>query len=143
MLHVKPVAEHLPEGTVLIGERIEDAISRASSSRRHATPEYHRTIGSETRRIAGNHVAVYPERLVNYFIQGATDEGDVVLDPFMGTGTTAVVAHALGRQYIGFDISADYVKTANLRIEAGPYLDELKQRKTDQSLFQILKWERL
>ena len=84
-------------------------------------------IGSEARRIAGNHVAVYPERLVNYFIQGATDEGDVVLDPFMGTGTTAVVANALGRQYLGFDISADYVQTAMDRIESGPYLEELKK----------------
>ena len=36
-------------------------------------------IGSEARRIAGNHVAVYPERLVNYFIQGSTDPGDIVL----------------------------------------------------------------
>ena len=37
---------------------------------------------------------------------------DIVLDPFMGTGTTAVVAHALGRHYIGFDISEKYVQFA-------------------------------
>jgi len=130
MLHVRPVAEDLPEGTVLIGERIEDSIEVVHPQIGDTPhPSTIVTIGSETRRIAGNHVAVYPERLVNYFIQGATDEGDVVLDPFMGTGTTAVVAHALGRHYVGFDISANYVKTANLRIEAGPYLDELKQRK--------------
>ena len=94
------------------------------------------TIGSESRRIAGNHVAVYPERLVNYFIQGSTVEGDVVLDPFMGTGTTAVVAKALNRQYVGFDISADYVKTANARIQAGPYLKELIERKERPSTVQ-------
>ena len=93
-------------------------------------------IGSEARRIAGNHVAVYPERLVNYFIQGASDEGDIVLDPFMGTGTTAVVANALGRQYLGFDISADYVRTAMARIESGPYLEELKKKvQNQQKLF--------
>ena len=34
-------------------------------------------------------------------------------DPFMGTGTTAVVAHALGRDYLGFDINKDYIKMAN------------------------------
>jgi len=133
MLHVKPVAEHLPEGTVLIGERIEDSIEVVHPQVGDTPhPSTIVTIGSETRRIAGNHVAVYPERLVNYFIQGATDEGDVVLDPFMGTGTTAVVAHALGRQYIGFDISADYVNTANERIAAGPYLEELKKRENEQ-----------
>ena len=130
MLHVRPVVENLPEGTVLIGERIEDGIEVIHPQVGDTPhPSTIVTIGSETRRIAGNHVAVYPERLVNYFIQGATDEGDVVLDPFMGTGTTAVVAHALGRQYVGFDISADYVKTANARIEAGPYLKELIEKK--------------
>ena len=50
----------------------------------------------------------------------------------MGTGTTAVVANALGRQYLGFDISADYVQTAMDRIESGPYLEELKKKNTGQ-----------
>ena len=75
-------------------------------------------------------MAVYPERLVNYFIQGSTNEGHVVLDPFMGTGTTAVVANALGRQFIGFDTVEKYVKFARQRVKNGPYLDELK-KKTD------------
>ena len=129
MLHVRPVVENLPEGTVLIGERLEDAIEVIQPKAGDEPPASTLvTIGSESRRIAGNHVAVYPERLVNYFIQGSTEEGDVVLDPFLGTGTTAVVAKALNRQYIGFDISADYVKTANERIETGPYLKELKNK---------------
>jgi len=50
----------------------------------------------------------------------------------MGTGTTAVVAKALGRDYIGFDISDDYVRTAMARVEAGPYLDELKKKQKSQ-----------
>ena len=137
MLHVRPVVENLPEGTVLIGERLEDAIEVIQPKAGDEPPASTVvTIGSESRRIAGNHVAVYPERLVNYFIQGSTDEGDVVLDPFMGTGTTAVVAKALHRQYIGFDISADYVKTANARIQAGPYLKELIERKERPSTVQ-------
>ena len=137
MLHVRPVVENLPEGTVLIGERLEDAIEVIQPKAGDEPPASTIvTIGSESRRIAGNHVAVYPERLVNYFIQGSTDEGDVVLDPFMGTGTTAVVAKALNRQYVGFDISADYVKTANARIQAGPYLKELIERKERPSTVQ-------
>ena len=71
---------------------------------------------------------MYPELLVNYFIQVSTEEGNLVIDPFMGTGTTAVVAKALGRDYIGFDISDDYVRTAMDRVEAGPYLEQLKER---------------
>ncbi len=56
-----------------------------------------------------------------------------MLDPFMGTGTTAVVANALGRKYIGFDISDDYVRTAMERIESGPYLEELKKNLRNSS----------
>jgi len=42
----------------------------------------------------------------------STDEGDIVLDPFMGTGTTAVAAKRLGRNYIGIEIDSDYVQIA-------------------------------
>ena len=135
MAHVKPVIEELPEDTVLIGEKLEDhrlVIQPQVGDRPH--PSTIVNIGSESRRIAANHVAVYPERLVNYFIQGASNLGDVVLDPFMGTGTTAVVAHALGRDYIGFDINKDYIKMANERIEAGPYFSELKVKKGQTTL---------
>ena len=38
-----------------------------------------------------------------------TDKGDVVLDPFMGSGTTAKVAEKLGRHYIGFELNNDYI----------------------------------
>jgi hypothetical protein len=134
MLHVRRVVENLPEGTVLIGERFEEGVEVIDlSAEADDTPTTIVNIGSEARRIAGNHVAVYPERLVNYFIQGATDEGDLVVDPFMGTGTTAVVAKALKREYIGFDISDDYVRTAMDRVEAGPYLEELKERVETES----------
>jgi DNA modification methylase len=131
MLHVREVVENLPKDTVLIGERLDNETFQFIQPKIGDSPHPSTivTIGSESRRISGNHLAVYPERLVNYFIQGATDEGDVVLDPFMGTGTTAVVANALGRKYIGFDINEEYVKFAVERIEKGPYLDELKKRK--------------
>jgi site-specific DNA-methyltransferase (adenine-specific) len=73
-------------------------------------------ISSESKRIADNHVAVYPIDLVDYFIKGSTEEGDLVLDPFMGTGTTAVSAKKLGRNYIGFEKQQEYIEVANKRI---------------------------
>ena len=66
--------------------------------------------------------------------------GDVVLDPFMGTGTTAVVAKALGRQYIGFDQVEDYVQTAMERVEKGPYVKEL-QKEAEKSKTDWIKFE--
>lgn len=73
-------------------------------------------ISSESKRIADNHVAVYPIELVDYFIKGATKPGDLVLDPFMGTGTTGLSATNLGRNYIGFEMQQDYIEIANQRI---------------------------
>ena len=74
-------------------------------------------ISSEAKRIADNHVAVYPVELVDYFIKGSTSEGNLVLDPFMGTGTTAVSAKKLGRNFIGFEKQQEYIDVANNRIE--------------------------
>lgn len=63
------------------------------------------------------HPAVFPEILVRDHIKSWSNEGDVVLDPFMGSGTTAKVAMALGRKYIGFEISQEYVDLANKRLQ--------------------------
>lgn len=83
---------------------------------RGALPTTLVNISSESKRISDNHVAVYPVNLVKYFIGGSTKEGDVVLDPFMGTGTTGVAAKTMGRNYIGFEIQSDYVSFAEARI---------------------------
>lgn len=74
-------------------------------------------IGSESKRISDNHIAVYPEALTDYFIKGSTNEGDLVLDPFMGSGTSGVSAKKYKRKWIGFDNIEEYVKFANSRIE--------------------------
>ena len=65
------------------------------------------------------HPAPFPEELVEQCILATTKEGDVVLDPFMGSGTTAVVAKRLNRRYIGFDISPDYVNMASTNVDLG------------------------
>lgn len=73
-------------------------------------------ISSETKKIADNHVAVYPVELVEYFIKGSTKEGDLVLDPFMGTGTTALAAKKLNRNWMGFEMQESYIYVAKKRI---------------------------
>ena len=73
-------------------------------------------ISSESKKIANNHVAVYPVNLAKYFIGGSTKAGEIVLDPFMGSGTTAVAAKLLGRNYIGFESQQDYINLSESRI---------------------------
>ena len=62
------------------------------------------------------HPAPFPEELPYRLIQLYTFEGDVVLDPFCGSGTTCIAALKTGRHYVGFDINEDYVKLARERI---------------------------
>ena len=62
------------------------------------------------------HPAPFPEELPYRCIQLYTFEGDVVLDPFVGSGTTCVAALKTGRHYIGIDIKEEYVKIAERRI---------------------------
>lgn len=63
------------------------------------------------------HPAIFPEQLVRDHILSWSNPDDLILDPFMGSGTTAKAALSLGRKYIGFEISEKYCKMANERIE--------------------------
>lgn len=63
------------------------------------------------------HPCQLPIPLLERLILMTTEEGDFVLDPFIGTGTTAVAAKQLGRNYIGIEIDSDYVKIAKKNIE--------------------------
>lgn len=62
------------------------------------------------------HPATFPIGLPERFIKLMTDRGDVVLDPFVGSGTTGCAAISLGRSFIGFDISSEYCDMARTRI---------------------------
>ena len=63
------------------------------------------------------HFAVFPEDLVKTCLLAGCPEGGLVLDPFLGSGTTAVVARQLGRDYLGIDCVADYCDMARRRLE--------------------------
>jgi len=64
-----------------------------------------------------NHSAVYPLALPEWFIKLFTKEGDTVLDPFLGSGTTSIAAAKLNRNSIGIEILGDYYQIAKTRIE--------------------------
>lgn len=71
------------------------------------------------------HSATFPMALPEWFIKLFTQEGDVVLDPFIGSGTTAIAAHKLGRDYIGVEIDPYYHQVALEAIEAATRQQEL------------------
>lgn len=76
------------------------------------------------------HPAQFPEAVIERVVKASSNVGDLVLDPFMGSGTTAVVATRLGRRVIGFELREDYCELAVRRYQAA-------QRQGDQtSLFE-------
>lgn len=67
-------------------------------------------------KIAYEHPAIFPEKLVQDHIISWSNEGDIVLDPFCGSGTVAKVAGMLNRKWVGIEISSEYCKIANERL---------------------------
>ena len=74
---------------------------------------------------AGFHGCQMPEQLLGRIIRTCSEEGDVVLDPFSGSATTLAVAKKLGRRFIGYDISKDYVEYGRKRLESIRVGDQL------------------
>ena len=74
--------------------------------------------GGDKVALKRRHPAAYPDKIPYDFIQVFTRKGDVVLDPMVGSGSTAIAAHLLGRKYIGIDISRAYCALARERIAA-------------------------
>lgn len=62
------------------------------------------------------HPAQYPEQLIERIILTGSNPGDVIMDPFMGSGTTAVVAKKLGRHYLGYEVVKEYCDMAKERL---------------------------
>lgn len=67
-------------------------------------------------KIAHKHPAIFPEKLAEDHILTWSNEGDLVLDPFVGSGTTPKMAKLNKRNYIGIDISQEYIDIANERL---------------------------
>lgn len=88
-------------------EKVRDNIWEYNVGLHHTTSD----------RIAFTHPAIFPEKLAEDHIKSWSNPGDIVLDPFMGSGTTGKMAAINGRNFIGFEISAEYCEIARQRIE--------------------------
>jgi modification methylase len=109
--------------------RFEDAIKEANRLSRTEWVDLVQQVWfmyPENVKRSGNHPAPFPEklpaRLIRLYTYGAYRdfEGEIVLDPFVGTGTTCAVAKMMGRRYIGIDISDSYLKLAGERLLQTP-----------------------
>lgn len=74
------------------------------------------SIGSESKRVSNVNFAVFPEKLPNYFIRGATKPNDIVCDIFSGSGTTCLAAKKLDRHYIGMELESSAVLESQNRL---------------------------
>ena len=83
-----------------------------------------------TANYSGSHFGVFPLELIKPHIKSSCPESGIVLDPFIGSGTTAVVAEQLEREWIGIDLNKDYVDMSYERVE-----QETKKIYDDRSIF--------
>ncbi len=74
----------------------------------------------------GKHPTQKPEELLRRIIASSSDEGDLILDPFNGSGTTGAVAHKLGRKYIGIEMDDKFLELTKKRILATRQQKKLK-----------------
>jgi len=63
-----------------------------------------------------NHSAAFPVELPSWFIKLFTQPGDIILDPFMGSGTSAIAAQSLDRRFVGVELNPEYIAIAEKRI---------------------------
>ena len=83
--------------------------------------------------VKGNkHPAIYPVELVEEFLHLLTPPNSIVLDPFMGSGSTAVACKNLDRHYIGYDINPDYCKYAQQRVSDVPTEKQYRLEKCNE-----------
>lgn len=95
-----------------------DEFMSATTSVWHIPPESAKRVG---------HPAPFPVALVERLIQLYTFEDDLVLDPFMGSGSTALAAITTGRRYVGYEIDPEYVEICNRRVDSLRQEDRMVQ----------------
>ncbi len=75
-----------------------------------------------TSRESGAHFATFPEQLITPCVLAGCPQDGIILDPFMGSGTTAMVARKYQRHFVGFELNPDYIDIINKKTQVTPYL---------------------
>jgi len=113
-------------GEGIINKRTELILiftKKNSISRKFETAKFERGFLNDIWNIPVNkiktekHKAVFPKKLVKKILENFTLENDIIYDPFMGTGTTGIVAKNMNRKYVGSEICKEYVEIANKKIK--------------------------
>jgi DNA modification methylase len=99
-------------------------LSKTPKVKYYTTKYTHNVIKSGVASSGLGHSAVYPEDLPNFCLQNFTKENDLVLDCFMGSGTTALSCVKSNRNFIGFEINNDYIELSKKRIK--PFINQKK-----------------
>lgn len=92
------------------------------------------------------HPARFPEKLAEFFIKAGTNEGDIVLDPFGGSGTTAIVSQKMGRNFIYIEINPDYCEMAQKWYDVEFHSEGIYQKNMGMFIKEIIptcKWKLL
>lgn len=102
------------------GQKLQQNINRQHTDFSDFDQEYRRKrdvweVSTNTYKM-DEHFAMFPEKLIEPCILAGSKKGDVVLDPFFGSGTTGAVAKRYGREFIGIDLNARYLEKAKERI---------------------------
>jgi len=123
------------------GIRIPTRAIKINPTKCRGTIWEYMTAGDGT-RLKHEHPATFPDKLPYDFIQCFCPQDGIVLDVFMGSGTTALAAIGLGRKFLGFDTSKEYVELAKKRIETegGLKVENLnteKNIKTNESIQKV------
>jgi|CXWL01.1.fsa_nt_gi DNA modification methylase len=101
-------------------------------------PNLGRVQGNNKERRSRHHNQL-PEAYLERVVLSTSNPGDLVVDPFLGSGTTGVVAHALGRRFIGTEFSAENAASAFERIQAGPTRPLGLPNTTGSAIFKVRK----
>ena len=110
---VHKVRQRLPDGSI----RSDRTVTLGDWQARGAVWVYEGGVGHSTKdAIAFDHPAIFPDALARDHIATWSNPGDLVLDPFSGSGTTAKAAKELGRRFLGLEINPEYCAIAERRI---------------------------
>ena len=116
----KPSKEERERGLFEFEEKVKQNVKTANKPRirKSDNPNYNLETIEMPPKAKNTHISVKPIKLFSYLITIGTRENEIVFDPFIGSGTTAMACIGLNRRYIGCEINKEYYDICKARIES-------------------------